>query len=125
MRFALGAQNFGARHAVAAILFKNQVRARYGFIETWPAGARFELGRRAEKRQMAGRAVEHPRIISFFNLASKRPFGAFLAHNRILLGRKQFFPFDLGFLYFLYHGFRSDVNLFLNLSSFGFIITWQ
>src|SRR4029079_14675196 len=78
------------------------VLALHRLIEARPAGARVELGVRAEKLVTAADAAENALLVVVVVFAREGPFGALLAHYLVLLRRELVLPILLALDHFLH-----------------------
>src|SRR5262249_37716191 len=95
VRSALPAADFGPHHKEAAVFVELDVLPVGGLPEAGPAGARIELGVRAEQLRAARCAVIGPIIVRVPVLACECPLRALLAHDVVLLRRQLLAPLSL------------------------------
>src|SRR5919197_1824942 len=86
------ARHLGADHPVAAVLVQLDVGVLARLSEARPAGARVELGVRAEQLGSAAGTAVDPAFLGVHVAAGERRLGALATQDLVLLGRKLLTP---------------------------------
>src|SRR6266404_815340 len=92
VRAAFLAHHLGSLHAESAVGFGLHVFLGDRRPETRPAGARFELGVRAEQRIGTAHAKVSPLLVILIILACEGALGALFAGYRVLLRSQLLLP---------------------------------
>ena len=100
------ADDFVAHHAMARIQRGPHAFFVCGIKEAWPAAAGVKLCLRGKQFRPAANAAVHPVRLVIPVLAAERHFGAFLARDAKLLGRKLLAPLVVGFMDIVRHGYQ-------------------
>ena len=95
---AAGAEDLDPPHAVAAVLFGDDVLVGDRLEEARPAGAGIELRVRGEERQTAADAGVDALPLVVEERAAERPLGALAARDLELLAGQQLAPLGVGLL---------------------------
>ncbi len=93
---AARAGNFSAAHAVSRVVMLRHGLRVGGNHEARPAASGVELGAGVEEQRAAAGAVVVAGFVVEFERAGEGPFGALLAQDVILLGRKLRAPLGIG-----------------------------
>ena len=92
MAAAAGTMDFGAEHAVDAVLAGLDGLFVEGGVEAGPAGAALEFGVGAEQRAGAAGAMVDALALFGVQRAGAGAFGAVVAHDLVLLGGQALAP---------------------------------
>src|SRR5581483_11360681 len=103
VRGAAAAQHFVAHHAIARVALDLDVVFVNGLRKARPAGARIELGVRAEQLQSTADADVLALLVIVPVLAGESALGAVVAGDFVLLRRQFLPPLFLGLAYFIAH----------------------
>src|SRR5271154_4611409 len=96
MRVAARAMDFSALHQQAEVRTGADVFFGDGRPKAGPAGARIELGVRAEQGSVAADAAKKSVLVELIIRSAERRVGSLLARHIILLGAQLLVPFAVG-----------------------------